>query len=108
MIKKTIPNQSVHAGKPTRKRWFMLSLIFILTAINYLDRTNMAVAAPSMSAELGFSAATMGMLLSAFAWAYALMQVPGGCFLERFGPRITYTISTFLLVLIYHDYGVGT
>ena len=42
--------------KPTGKRWFMLSLIFVLTAINYLDRTNMAVAAPSMSAELGFSA----------------------------------------------------
>ena len=40
--------------KPTGKRWFMLSLIFVLTAINYLDRTNMAVAAPSMSAELGF------------------------------------------------------
>lgn len=105
--KKTIPNQSVHAGKPTRKRWFMLSLIFILTAINYLDRTNMAVAAPSMSAELGFSAATMGMLLSAFAWAYALMQVPGGCFLERFGPRITYTISLFFWSLFTMIMGLG-
>lgn len=93
--------------KPTRKRWFMLSLIFILTAINYLDRTNMAVAAPSMSAELGFTPATMGMLLSAFAWAYALMQVPGGYFLERVGPRIAYTVSIFFWSLFTMVMGLG-
>lgn len=87
--------QQQYTKQKTRKRWFMLSLIFILTAINYLDRTNMAVAAPSMAQELGFDAATMGLLLSAFAWSYALMQVPGGLFLERFGPRITYTLSLF-------------
>jgi D-galactonate transporter len=95
------------AVKRTRKRWFMLSLIFILTAINYLDRTNMAVAAPSMSAELGFSAAAMGMLLSAFSWAYALMQVPGGCFLEHFGPRIVYTVSLFFWSLFTMVMGMG-
>jgi len=50
------------SAKKTKKRWFMLFLLFILTAINYLDRTNMAVAASSMSDELGFSAATMGLL----------------------------------------------
>lgn len=93
--------------KPTRKRWFMLSLIFILTAINYLDRTNMAVAAPSMSAELGFTPATMGMLLSAFAWAYALMQVPGGYFLERVGPRIAYTVSIFFWSFFTMVMGLG-
>lgn len=82
--------------KPTRKRWFMLMLIFVLTAINYLDRTNMAVAAPSLSAEFGFDASTMGLLLSSFAWSYALMQVPGGYILERVGPRLTYTVSLFL------------
>ena len=70
-------NKAVTAKK-TKKRWFMLFLLFILTAINYLDRTNMAVAAPSMSSDLGFDAATMGLLFSAFAWSYGLMQIPGG------------------------------
>lgn len=79
----------------TRKRWFMLFLLFLLTAINYLDRTNMAVAASSMSNELGFNAATMGLLFSAFSWAYGLMQIPGGWFIERFGSRIAYTASLF-------------
>ncbi len=94
--------------KKTNKRWFMLSLIFVLTAINYLDRTNMAVAASSMSEELGFGAAAMGMLLSAFAWAYALMQVPGGYFLERFGPRIAYTVSLFFWSLFTMIMGLGS
>ena len=86
----------------------MLSLIFILTAINYLDRTNMAVAASHMSEELGFGAATMGLLLSAFAWAYALMQVPGGYFLERVGPRVTYGVSIFFWSLFTMIMGLGS
>jgi ACS family D-galactonate transporter-like MFS transporter len=85
-----------HGPKPTKKRWFMLLLLFILTAINYMDRTNMAVVASSMSSELGFHAATMGLLFSAFAWAYGIMQIPGGWFIEIVGSRIAYTISLFL------------
>ncbi|MBF1317748.1 MAG: MFS transporter, partial [Megasphaera micronuciformis] len=88
-------NKAVTAKK-TKKRWFMLFLLFILTAINYLDRTNMAVAAPSMSSDLGFDATTMGLLFSAFAWSYGLMQIPGGWLLERFGSRVSYTVSLFL------------
>ncbi len=93
--------------KKTRKRWFMLFLLFLLTAINYLDRTNMAVAAPSMSAELGFDAATMGLLFSAFAWSYGLMQIPGGWFLQLFGSRTAYTISLFFWSLFTVLMGLG-
>lgn len=85
----------------------MLFLLFILTAINYLDRTNMAVAASSMSDELGFSAATMGLLFSAFSWSYGLMQIPGGWFIERFGSRIVYTASLFLWSLFTMFMGLG-
>ena len=38
-VEKSIPRK-------TNKRWFMLSLIFVLTAINYLDRTNMLLPLP--------------------------------------------------------------
>ncbi len=93
--------------KRTKKRWFMLFLLFILTAINYLDRTNMAVAASSMSQELGFNAATMGLLFSAFSWSYGLMQIPGGWFIERFGSRIAYTASLFAWSLFTMFMGVG-
>jgi len=82
-------------GQPTRARHMVLLLLFVVTAINYLDRTNMAVAAPAISGEMGLSPAQLGFIFSGFGWTYALMQIPGGWFLDRFGPRTTYTLSCF-------------
>ncbi len=81
------------AGPRTRVRFFILSLLTIGTMINYLDRTVLGIAAPSLTKELGFSAATMGIVFSAFSWTYAAMQIPGGIFLDRFGTKLTYFLS---------------
>ena len=35
----------------------------------------------------------MGLVFSAFSWSYALLQIPGGIFLDRFGTRVTYFIA---------------
>ena len=43
--------------------------------------------APVISKEFGFDKVTMGIIFSAFVWAYALFQVPGGWLNDRFGPR---------------------
>lgn len=91
----TIPQRS----KRSRARFIILSLLFIGTAINYLDRTNMAVAASAIQGDLGLDPAMMGLLLSAFGWTYAFMQIPGGWFLDRFGPRLVYGISLVLFSL---------
>lgn len=95
------------AGKPSRTRFMVLTLLFIVTAINYLDRTNMAVAAPSIKGELGFDAATLGLIFSAFSWTYAFMQVPGGWFLDRVGPRVAYFWSCFLWSFFTFAMGFG-
>lgn len=79
--------------KRTRARYVVLALIAVGTMINYLDRSLLAVAAPSMSQDLALGAATMGVLFSAFSWSYALAQIPGGMFLDRFGVRLTYALS---------------
>lgn len=79
--------------KPTRARFAILALLFIITAINYLDRTNLSVAASSIQKDLGLNPVTLGFILSAFGWSYAFMQIPGGWLLDRFGPRLTYAIS---------------
>jgi len=55
--------------------------------ITYLDRVNISTAAPLISKEFGFSKVTMGVIFSAFVWAYAIFQVPGGWLSDRFGPR---------------------
>jgi MFS transporter, ACS family, D-galactonate transporter len=75
-------------------RWFpILALVAIGTMINYLDRTVLGIAAPLLTKDLGLTAASMGLVFSAFSWSYALLQIPGGVFLDRVGTRLTYFIA---------------
>ncbi|CAN5609985.1 MFS transporter [soil metagenome] len=80
-------------ARPSRARFAMLGLIATGTLVNYLDRTVLGIAAPSLTRELGIDAAVMGVVFSAFSWSYAASQVPGGLFLDRFGTRLTYALS---------------
>ena len=73
--------------RPSRGRWYILLLISVMYLITYLDRVNISTAAPLISKEFGFSKVTMGVIFSAFVWAYAIFQVPGGWLSDRFGPR---------------------
>src|SRR5215831_18594511 len=77
----------------TKVRFGILALISIGTVINYLDRAVLGVAAPSLSKELGLSAAVMGVVFSAFSWTYAAAQIPGGILLDRLGTRLVYFLS---------------
>jgi sugar phosphate permease len=65
--------------------------MLLLAAIAYLDRVCIAIAAPSMKADLGLNDAQMGYVFSAFTFAYALMEVPSGWLADRFGPRLMLT-----------------
>ena len=75
-----------------KSRWTVLVLLCLMYLITYLDRVSLSNAAPLISQEFGFSQATMGVIFSAFIWAYALFQVPGGWLGDRFGPRKVLTI----------------
>jgi sugar phosphate permease len=87
----------IHA---TRGRWYILLLISLMYLITYLDRVNISTAAPVISKEFGFDKITMGAIFSAFVWAYALFQVPGGWLGDRLGPRrILTAIVTYWSVM---------
>ena len=90
----------------SRRRIGILALLAIGTMINYLDRTVLGIAAPKLTAELGIDPAIMGILFSAFAWTYALAQIPGGLFLDRFGNKVTYFLSLTLwsLFTLFHAF----
>ncbi len=84
-------------GRRTRERWFpVLALVAVATMVNYLDRTVLGIAAPYLTRELGLTAASLGIVFSAFSWSYALLQIPGGIFLDRFGTRTTYSLALTL------------
>ena len=71
----------------SKGRWYILAMICLMYLITYLDRVNISTAAPIISKEFGFDKITMGVIFSAFVWAYALFQVPGGWLSDRFGAR---------------------
>lgn len=80
----------------TRTRFMILALISGGTMINYLDRSVMGIAAPSISADLGLNAVMMGLIFSAFSWTYAAAQIPGGILIDRLGTKFTYWLALTL------------
>lgn len=80
-------------GRRTRVRFQILLLIFLLTTINYADRATFSIAGDAASRDLGLDPVQMGYILSAFAWAYVIGQIPGGALLDRFGTKLIYTVA---------------
>lgn len=76
-----------------RRRWTLIGLLFIATLINYLDRATLSVALPVISVEFTLTSTAKGLLLSAFFWSYALMQIPMGWLVDRFSLRWLYAAS---------------
>ena len=78
------------AEQRTRVRHFIIAFIFLVTSLNYADRATFSIAGASAAKDLGLSPVDTGIILSAFAWAYALAQIPGGALLDRFGTKRIY------------------
>ncbi|MGE6718006.1 MFS transporter [Peribacillus frigoritolerans] len=74
-------------------RWTVVIWLLIGGIINYLDRANLSIAAPEMMKELGLSMTEIGLLGTFFSWSYALMQLPSGWLIDRFGTKKVYTIA---------------
>jgi len=87
--------EELSKNKPTRVRYTILALIFVNVVINYMDRSNISVAASAIGKDLNLTSVELGLIFSAFGWAYAALQIPGGWMVDRFGPRIMYTFSLF-------------
>jgi ACS family D-galactonate transporter-like MFS transporter len=71
-------------------------MLFITVVINYLDRSNLSIAAPALKDEFGLDTVHEGLILSAFGWTYAAMQIPGGWLVDRVSPRLLYAAALIL------------
>jgi MFS family permease len=84
---------------PTRiphRRWTIGVLLGVGILINYFDRVNLSVAAPQLQQELGLTPTDIGLLFSGFFWSYAILQIPVGMVLDRFGITRVSRIGAFL------------
>lgn len=71
----------------SRVRWFLVSWLFILGAVAYLDRINLSIAGSSIATEFRLNNVQLGSLTSAFLMGYALFQTVGGWLADRLGSR---------------------
>jgi len=72
------------------RRWSIVALLFNASLINYFDRATMSMALPLLAVEFNLTSAQKGLLLSAFFWSYALMQIPIGWCADRVNLRWLY------------------
>ncbi|MFC7393016.1 MFS transporter [Scopulibacillus cellulosilyticus] len=83
--------------KTTNVRWrIVLLIMFPMQLMMQMDRINISVSASLIQKDFGFSLAEMGLVLSAFAWTYALFQIPAGIWVQRIGSRKAVAIAGIL------------
>jgi ACS family glucarate transporter-like MFS transporter len=94
-------------SKRTNIRWLLIGWIFVISAVSYLDRVNISIAAQSIAKEFHLTNMQLGPVFSAFVVGYALFQAPGGRLGDWLGPRLTLTLAvvwwgvfTTLVVLV--------
>ena len=82
-------------GKP-RNRWTIAVLLGVGVLVNYFDRVNLSVSHDALRADFGINDITFGFLLGAYNWTYAMLQLPSGVLLDRFGVRAVGCVSTLI------------
>ena len=87
-------------GPETQKRssfrWVIAGLIFVIYTIAAADRANIGVALPFIRKEFAMSNTQAGALLSLFLFGYALVQLPSGFSVSRWGVRRIFSLSMIL------------
>lgn len=83
----TVALEMEQTQKKTRVRWMVAAMMWAAIAINFIDRTTLAIATPHIMKDLSITTEQMGMLMSAFFLCYALLQIPAGFVSEKFGQR---------------------
>ncbi len=77
----------------TRVRWWMLSLLFFATTINYLDRILLGFLMPVIREEIHITEKEYGWITGSFQIAYMLGFLAAGKLIDRFGSRLGYAVS---------------
>jgi len=86
-------------------RWWMLSLVFLATTINYLDRQVMGLLKPVLEKEFSWDEKDYSYIVMAFTTTYAIGYMAMGRFIDRVGTKIGYAVS--LIVWSFASIGHG-
>src|ERR1700758_3623393 len=91
-----IPTQAAPSDHATRRMNVVVGLMGLSVLINYIDRSNLSIAAPLIKDELGISATQLGTLLSAFFWTYSSCQLLSGWLVDHYDVKWVFAGGFFL------------
>jgi MFS transporter, ACS family, hexuronate transporter len=74
--------------KSSRRRWFVLALLFLITVINFIDRQTVSVLAPVLCRVLHLSSEQYGRIVAAFQFGMMTGELPMGALMDRWGVRL--------------------
>ena len=74
-------------------RWFIASLIFFITLVNFIDRSAISFVIEPLKKEFHFSDTQFGMILSAFGVGYILLTAVGGYLVDKWGVRVMWPVA---------------
>jgi len=83
-------------SRPTRFRWVICALLFFATTVNYVDRSVLAVLAPTLQQKIGWSDTNYGDINAAFTAAYAIGLLFAGWLIDAIGTRVGYALFLVL------------
>src|SRR5260370_709469 len=91
-----MPQANPDRARIPRRRWTIALLLCAGVLVNYFVRVNLSVSRDVLQASFGISAVMFGYLSRAYNWTYALLQLPSGLLLDRFGVRRVGIVSTVI------------
>lgn len=94
--------------RATKFRWIIVALVFVITVINYIDRSAISYAMTNITKEFGLDPRDAGAILGAFGAGYMLTTFLGGIWADRLGARVTLFVSSLLWSLSIGATGLAT
>ncbi|MCZ8623093.1 MFS transporter [Escherichia albertii] len=89
-------------------RWHMIALVCFITVINYLDRTALGIAAPTIMETTGITKEQYSWIVSAFQLAYTLGQPIMGFFIDTVGLKLSFAICAAIWGVATGVFNMGT
>ena len=83
-------------ARRSRARLLIVTMLFLVTTVNYADRATLSIAGTALAKELSLDPVAMGYIFSAFGWSYVAAQVPGGWLLDRYGSKWVYAFGILI------------
>jgi MFS transporter, ACS family, glucarate transporter len=80
----------------SRVRLLIVTLLFLVTTVNYADRATLSIAGTALAKDLSLDPVAMGYIFSAFGWSHVAAQAPGGWLLDRFGSKWVYAFGILI------------